>query len=146
MASDPSAASPEPVPPAAIEPVPAAHAAEQPPGALSNDDKQWGMFAHLSAVIAGLFGLSFLGPLIIWLIKKDQSKFVDYHGKEALNFQLNILVYMLIAFVITIITCGLGVPLMIAVGIYSLVMAIIAGVKANKGEMYQYPATVRVLK
>ena len=63
------------------------------PVARNADDKQWGMFAHLSA-IAGLMvgGLTFAGPLIIWLIKKDQSKFVDYHGKEALNFQLNVLI------------------------------------------------------
>src|SRR6516162_5675235 len=83
----------EPPPPASFElpaEVPAAT------GELTQDDKLWGMLAHMSALVAGWFGCSFLGPLIVWLIKKDQSKFVETHAKEALNFHLNILVYILV--------------------------------------------------
>jgi uncharacterized Tic20 family protein len=116
-------------------------------GTLTSDDKQWGMFCHLSALLGlAIGGLTFVGPLICWMVKKDTSKFVDYHGKESLNFQLNILGYMLIAWAITIVTCGFGIPLVLAVLVYAIVMPIIAGMKANNGELYQYPATIRIIK
>lgn len=113
---------------------------------LTSDERMWAMFCHLSAlVLSAVTGMGFLGPLICWLAKKDSSRFVDYHGKEALNFQLNILIYLVISIPIAIITCGVGIVLPIAIGIYALIMPIIAGVKANSGEMYQYPLTFRML-
>jgi uncharacterized Tic20 family protein len=121
------------------------------PVVLDNEERQWGMFAHLSA-LAGLLvgGLTFIGPLVIWLIKKDESKFVDYHGKEALNFQLNILIYSLVLVAISVATCGVGLivtgPLLAALGIYAIVMPIIAGMKANEGKLYEYPLTFRMIK
>jgi uncharacterized Tic20 family protein len=123
-------------------------------GELTQDDKLWGMLAHLSALVAGWFGFAFLGPLIVWMIKKDQSKFVDIHGKEALNFQLNMLIYVLVGSAINVavgaITCGLGlfvtIPLLAVVMVYSLVMPIIAGLKANNGEPYEYPLTFRMIQ
>jgi uncharacterized Tic20 family protein len=116
-------------------------------GELTPEERQWAMFAHLSAlVVMALAGLSFLGPLIVWLIKKDESKFVDYHGKEALNFQLNILIYNILAIFITIITCGVAFPLPLALVIIGIVMPIIAGLKANEGKLYEYPLTFRLIK
>ncbi len=121
------------------------------PLAVSADDRQWGMFAHLSALL-GLFlgGITFVGPLIIWLIKKDQSRFVDYHGKESLNFQLNIFLYSLILVAISFATCGIGmivtIPLLGVLYVYGIVMPIIAGLAANNGDMYQYPLTFRIIK
>jgi uncharacterized Tic20 family protein len=119
--------------------------------ALTSDDRLWAMLAHISGLVAGaLGGMTFLGPLIVWLIKKDQSRFVDYHGKEALNFQLNVLIYSLILVAISIATCGMGVwvtaPLLGVLGIYVTVISIVAGVKANSGEYYRYPATFRLIK
>jgi uncharacterized Tic20 family protein len=117
------------------------------PLSTSADDRQWGMFAHLSALLGLLAGtLTFIGPLIVWLIKKDQSKFVDYHGKEALNFQINILIYSLIGWVIAVVTCFFGIPVPLLVLIYGIVMPIIAGMAANRGEMYKYPAIFRLIK
>jgi uncharacterized Tic20 family protein len=119
------------------------------PGSIPStpEERTWGMLAHLSAILAtALSAMGFIGPLIVWLIKKDQSKFVDYHGKEALNFQLNLLIYMLIAVGIAFATCGIGIPLPAAVGIYGVVMCIIAGLKANNGELYRYPFTFRLIK
>jgi uncharacterized Tic20 family protein len=118
---------------------------------LTNDDKQWAMLAHLSALVAmALGGATFLGPLVVWLVKKDQSKFVDYHGKEALNFQLNILIYTVIAVGVMVATCGVGaivaVPFLVVLGIYVLIISIIAGIKANNGEYYRYPMTFRIIK
>jgi uncharacterized protein len=124
------------------------------PGELTSDAKMWAMFAHLSALVTGWFGVSFLGPLLIWILKKDESKFIDYHGKESLNFQLNMFIYLVaagaIGSIVGAVTCGLGfilaIPLIAAIVIYSFVMPIIAGVKANSGEYYQYPATFRMIK
>lgn len=104
----------------------------------NQDDRTMSMIAHLGGGIGG-----FLVPLIVWLIKKEQSKFIEQEGKEALNFQLNILVYQLIALIPS--ACLFGVPTL-AIYVYGLVMGIIAGLKANKGEPYRYPATIRVIK
>jgi uncharacterized Tic20 family protein len=112
---------------------------------VTADDRQWGMFCHLSALL-GYFvgGLTFLGPLIVWLVKKDTSKFVDYHGKESLNFQINILIYSLIC--IPLMFVLIGFLLLPVVVVYSIVMPIIAGIKANEGQLYEYPYTFRLIK
>jgi uncharacterized Tic20 family protein len=115
------------------------------------DERQWGMFAHLAALVGLLVGgLTFVGPLIVWLAKKDQSKFVDYHGKESLNFQLNILIYSLILVGISVASCGIALigtgPLLGALYIYGIVMPIIAGLQANDGKLYEYPLTFRMIK
>ncbi len=112
---------------------------------LSQDDKTFGMLAHLSA-LAGFvipFG-NIIGPLVVWLIKKDQSAWVDQQGKESLNFQISISIYAIISAILTLIV--IGVLLMIAVGIFSLVMIIIASVKVNNGEDFKYPLCIRFLK
>jgi uncharacterized protein len=127
-------------PPLASEPTSAS------PGELTQDEKTWGMFCHLSALLGLVVGgLTFIGPLICWLVKKDTSKFVDYHGKESLNFQLNIFVYYMVAVAITAATCGLAFPLLFVPIVYGIVMPIIAGMKANEGQLYRYPATLRVI-
>jgi uncharacterized Tic20 family protein len=71
---------------------------------------------------------------------------VDDHGKESVNFQLNILIYYLIALLIAIATCGVLFPLPLVVLVYSIIMPIIAGMKANEGRHYQYPLTFRIIK
>src|SRR5262245_51142278 len=119
-----------------------------PPSEISSEEKQWAMFAHLSALLAG-----FLGPLIIWVIQKDKMKFVDDQGKEALNFQLTILgagiVLGIIAAPLVLLTFGIGLLLVIPVALglaaYGIIMPIIAGMKANAGEAYRYPYTFRIV-
>lgn len=91
----------------------------------TSDERTWAMLAHLSPLLLG-----FLGPLIIWLVKKDESPFVAMHAKNALNFSLT----MMIVSLLTLITC-VG-PMF--VGIYALVMHIMAGMEANKGLAYEY--------
>jgi uncharacterized Tic20 family protein len=117
---------------------------------LDSDARQWAMFCHLSALLGLLAGsLTFLGPLICWLAKRESSSYVDYHGKEALNFHLNILIYNLVLVAISIATCGVGLivtgPLLAALGIYAIVMSILAGLKANEGDYYRYPLTFRII-
>ena len=105
-------------------------------GDLSDEDKLWAMLAHLS----GLIGLSFFGPLIIWIVKKDSSEFVENQAKEALNFQLSMLVSSLVVSA----TCvGLVVLPVIIIG--GIIYAVIGGMAANRGEVYQYPYTFRMI-
>src|SRR6516165_5006693 len=97
---------------------------EYPYGTLTSEERQWGMFAHLSIVLAyAIGGMLFLGPLIIWLIKKEQSKFVDDHGKEALNFSLNIMIAIVAGILFGFVTVGIGfllvVPLLAVLGVLS---------------------------
>jgi uncharacterized protein len=134
------------------DPDPFAYPAE----GLSPDEKQWGMFAHLSSLLGLAAGglLFFLGPLIVWLMKKDQMRFVDDQGKESLNFQLNILILSiglgLLAAPLALLTFGIGlfliVPVGLAIAVLAIVMPIVAGLKANSGEAYRYPYIVRVIK
>jgi uncharacterized Tic20 family protein len=112
----------------------------------TSDERMWGMLCHLSALVASaVTGMGFLGPLICWLVKKDTSRFVDDQGKEALNFQINMLIYIVIAVGVAFATCGIGAVLLIPIGLYAFIMPIIAGIKANSGELYRYPLTFRIL-
>ena len=126
--------------------------AEQPTNApkeeLSKDVRMWAMFCHL----AGLAGFvipvilsGIIAPLIIWQIKKDDHPFLDANGKEALNFQISIGIYEFVSFLLIFVFC-IGAVLLPAVAIFDLVLMIIAAVKANNGESYRYPLTIRFIK
>jgi len=116
-------------------------------GLESNKDaRMWAMFCHL----AGLAGLIIpaigcvVGPLIIWQIKKEEHPFVDEQGKEAVNFQISMLIYGIVAGLL-ILAC-VGTVLLPAVVIFDLVFLLIAAVKANNGYHYRYPLTIRFIK
>lgn len=103
------------------------------------DAKTFGMLAHL----LGIFG--FVGPLIIWLVKKDTSPFVDDQGKEALNFQLTLVIGWVASILLNLIMC-IGVflwPILIIVG---LIFAILGAMKAKEGIPYRYPFNIRFIK
>jgi uncharacterized protein len=125
---------------------PRAEFVEQPPMAVTREEKTWGMLCHLSTLLSYFaFGLTFIGPLVCWLAKRDSSRFVDFHGKQSLNFQLNILIYSVIC--IALIPCfGIGVFLLPAVHIYSIVCVIVGGIKASSGELFRYPFVFRLIK
>jgi len=107
------------------------------------------MLCHLGGLAGFIipFG-NIIAPLVIWLIKKDEDKFVDDHGKEALNFQITLMIAAMAGFILTVIviTACVGIPLMIAVGVCNIVFCIIAAIKANKGEAYRYPIAIRLIK
>lgn len=90
-----------------------------------------------------LVGFPILGPLIIWLIKKDQSSYLDRQGRELLNFQISYFVYALISFVLCFVF--IGIPLLVIVGVASIVLTIIGIVKAAEGNIYRFPLTFRLL-
>jgi|ETNmetMinimDraft_15_1059895.scaffolds.fasta_scaffold03315_2 hypothetical protein len=109
------------------------------------DERNMAMLCHLAAFSAFFVPLgNVLGPLLVWSIKKKEMPFVDYHGKEALNFQISLSMYMIVSAILAFVI--IGIP-MLAVGfIAGLVMPIIAGLKANEGVFYRYPAIVRFIK
>lgn len=101
-----------------------------------------GMLSHILGAVT-----SFLGPLIIWLIKKDESPFVDDQGKEALNFQITVLIGYVVAGVLSFVPfvgC-LTMILFPALGITSLIFGILGGLEANKGVAYRYPFALRLI-
>ena len=113
--------------------------------------RQWGMFAHLSALLGAFVGgFSFLGPLIIYLVKKDDDPFIADQSREALNFNLSALLYFLIvgfaAFLLAFVLIGfLLFPVLIGMGIAWVVLVIIASMRSNRGELYRYPLTIRFI-
>ena len=120
-------------------------APEAPTGVPTAEDKQWGLFAHLSS-LAGLiipFG-NILGPLIIWQVKKDSLPFAADQGKEALNFNITIAIAAIISGLLTLVLIGfLLLPL---VGLAWMIFTIIGAMKANNGEAYRYPFALRLIK
>ncbi|KAF1705550.1 DUF4870 domain-containing protein [Pseudoxanthomonas suwonensis] len=113
--------------------------------ATSPEERQWALFAHLSTFIGLIipFG-TLLGPLVVWLIKKDTMPFVNDQGKEALNFNITVLIAIVVSGLLTIILIGF--LLLFAVGLAWLVLSIIAAIKANEGVAYRYPFTLRLVK
>ncbi len=112
--------------------------------------RDWAMAAHLSALV-GLLGngVGFvLGPLVVWLWKKDEYEFVNEQGLEALNFQLTMVITLVASFLLAITLIGLviAIPLLMLVGIAAVVMPIVAAVQARKGIHYRYPFSWRIFK
>ena len=113
------------------------------------DNKQantWGMLCHLTA-LSLFIGIPFgniIGPLVIWLVKKDEYPFVEEQGKESLNFQLSMTIYALASLLLCMIAIGFF--LLAAIVIVEFVLVIMASVKASNGESYKYPITIRFFK
>lgn len=109
------------------------------------DEMTWGMIAHLSALVGVVvpFG-TILGPLVVWLIKKDTMPFVDDQGKESLNFQITMFIGFVICFILMFVVIGLF--LLPLLGLADLVLVIMAALKAQKGEKYRYPFALRLVK
>ncbi|GAB3976437.1 DUF4870 domain-containing protein [Spirosoma terrae] len=105
----------------------------------------WAMITHLSA-LTGMFTLigSLVGPILVWQIQKEKSAFIDFHGKEAVNFNITIAIAAGISFVLMILL--IGIFLLWIVGAVWLVFTIIAAIKANNGEYYRYPISIRFIK
>lgn len=128
-----------------------------PEGTPDAQERQWAMFAHLSAIAGGLLtsntigGIGcVLGPLIIWQIKKDTMPFVTDQAMEALNFNITVALALLVLVLLGIGTLGIGfvvtAPLMLILGVAALVFIVIAAVKANDGVAYRYPFALRLVK
>lgn len=123
---------------------------DQPPAALSNDERTWALIGHLSAFSAfvTLIGCV-LGPLIVWLVKRDSLPFAASQAKEALNFNITVAIAFAVLTAFTILTFGIGIvlawPLGAALFVAWIVFTIIAAIKANEGVAYRYPFTLRLI-
>jgi uncharacterized protein len=146
------------VPPMAPPPAP-------PPAPAPLDENTWAMSAHLAAFASFVvpFG-NILGPLVVWLMKKE-NPFVSRHGKESLNFQISITLYelILVALIVVVVftdffgtatrpelsygmPIGLALPVVLTVGVFSIVMVIRAALRANKGMEFRYPLSIRFVR
>lgn len=111
------------------------------PGYANSDEKTWALIAHFGGIVVG-----FIAPLVALLVKGNESATVRAHAVEALNFQITWGVATLIATIIGICTFGLLIFLPFLTWLVIVIFAIIAGVKANEGQLYTYPMTIRLVK
>lgn len=112
----------------------------------STDERNWAVICHLSA-LAGLivWGIGIvLGPLIVWLLKKDELPFVNDQGKEALNFQITVFLAGVVC--TSLVFLLIGIPLLVALGIADFVFIVIAAMKTSEGVAYRYPLSLRLIK
>ncbi len=112
--------------------------AVQPP-LTDSDQRMWSVFAH----IGGVF-VSFIVPLVIVLVFKGRGAFVEDQAKEALNFQITLAIAYFVGMILTVVL--IGVFILLAAAICSVVFAIMAAIAANRGELYRYPLTLRLVK
>nr|WP_317270998.1 DUF4870 domain-containing protein [Arthrospira sp. PLM2.Bin9] len=112
---------------------------------IDQESRTWGMIAHLSSFVGYVIPVAnIVGPLVIWLLKKDEMPFVEDQAKEALNFQISILIYLCVSIVLILFL--IGIPLLFAVLVFDLIFTIVAASKANEGIRYRYPLTLRFIK
>ncbi len=122
-------------------------------GSMSeSQEKTWSILAHLSAPIAALISagmLNFIGPLIIWALYKDKSQRVRHAAAGAFNFNLSLWIFYAVLVVVSVVTLGVAllitIPLGIVVWIGSMIIHVLAAIKANNGEVYTYPMQIPVL-
>ena len=123
------------------------------PAQPSVEERNWAVGAHLSALVTFVGIPSFVGPLVVWLMKKDESPFVGEHARQALNFNLSVLLYLIAASVASIVflvaTLGLGflvlIPVFLIVAVFLVVVLIQASIAASRGESYSYPMTINFI-
>ncbi len=113
--------------------------------ATSSNVRTWNVLCHASALLGILFHFpgQIFGPLIVWLVKRGANAEIDAHGKESLNFQLSMLIYNAVAFVLCFVL--IGIPILIGLWILDVVLVIIASLKASEGQLYRYPLTIRFI-
>jgi uncharacterized Tic20 family protein len=121
------------------------HLEGQPPLASGSiveptrDERTLALLAHILTFVS-----SFIIPLVIYLVKKDESNFVAEHAKESLNFQITLVILFAICFVLMFVV--IGIFLMGALGVVSFILVIVATIRASEGKMYRYPFTLRLIK
>jgi uncharacterized Tic20 family protein len=117
---------------------------QPPPGQRPlppDQERLWAMLAHLLSFVAAYLFLGFVAPLTVLLVFGPRSAYVRAHAVESLNFNLTWLLYAIIGVVLAFLL--IGIPILIALGIAYLVLVIIASVRANNGEFFRYPLTIR---
>jgi uncharacterized Tic20 family protein len=108
--------------------------------------RTWAALCHASALLGVLFHFPghLLGPLIVWLVKRGDSPEIDAHGKEALNFQISMLIYNLVSVVFCLILIGF--VFLVILWVLNAICVIIAAIQASDGKFYRYPMTIRFIQ
>ncbi len=119
---------------------PPQHPPGGPPVAVP-EERNWAMAAHVGSFLAAWAAVGLIAPLVVLLAKGNTSAFIRRHAVESLNFQINALLYIVVFVVLSFVL--IGIPLLIAYGIFYLVCVILATVRASNGEDYRYPLTIR---
>ncbi len=108
---------------------------------LTETERNWAMLCHLSALAGFFFPFgAIIGPLVCWLSRRDESVWVYVNGRNSLNFQLSMLLYLVLT--IPLLFIIIGIPIMVFLGILKVICVIIASVKASKGEPFKYPLVI----
>jgi len=118
---------------------PSTPAGENQPQEVSQNAKNMALLCHLLG-----FFTCFIGPLIVWLIKKDDDPYIDQQGKEALNFQITVTIASIVGGVLSVVCIGL--LILAAVGLADIIFVIMACTASSKGEAYRYPVSIRLIK
>lgn len=117
----------------------------QPASDIDKQTRQWAMFLHLSQLLNCLLPIAgIIAPIVIWQIKKDELPGIDAHGKMVVNWIISLALYFVISFLLVLLV--IGVPLLLALSLVSVVFPIIGGIKANNGELWKYPLSLNFLK
>jgi len=107
----------------------------------TQSERDWAMLCHLAAFIGYFFPFGgIIGPLICWVSRKDQSEWVNINGRSSMNFQLSMLLYMIMTIPLCFIL--IGIPILIFLAVFRLVCIVIAAIKASKGEVFKYPLSI----
>lgn len=106
----------------------------------------WAVLVHAIALIGFFVPVAghIVGPLVIWLAKRDDSPELDAHGKESVNFQISMLIYNVIAGILCVVL--IGVPILILLHFLNIIFVIIAAIQASDGKLFRYPISIRLIK
>jgi uncharacterized protein len=110
-------------------------------GAPSSEERTWALVAHVGTFVAAWVAMGFLCPLVVLLVKGNESAFVRRNAVESLNFQISLLIYFAVGIVLAFVLIGF--LLLPVIGVFALVTVILATVKASNGEDYRYPLCIR---
>jgi uncharacterized protein len=117
--------------------------AYHPPVASSSTERNWALAAHVGSFVTAALALGLFAPLVVLLAKGNESPFIRRHAVESLNFQINALIYIAVFVVLSFVL--IGIPLLIAYGIFYVACVIVGSVRASNGEDYRYPLTIRFI-
>jgi uncharacterized Tic20 family protein len=111
----------------------------------STSVRTWCILAHATALVGFLVPVAghIVGPLVIWLAKRQDSPEIDAHGKESMNFQISMLIWNVIAGILCLIL--IGIPILILLHILNIIFVIVASIQASEGKLYRYPLAIRLI-